>query len=167
MNEKEIKHDGWKRLYSKTMESIIEGSLDLNMLDVPPEICRLITNQNLDIFPYLQLPITSNKSNLQSWFDKAKREGKFKSNINNSTNIYYYSRNIISVKVTLSDWFNMAKTKGHFDPIQKKYTEIDYYEIVSKLIIIQDPLIKNKLANWFDKVKNNGHFKPKTDVESL
>ena len=70
---------------------------------------------------------------------------------------------LVFTKPTLSVWFDQAKTKGHFDPIQKKYTEIDYYEIVSKLTIIQDPLIKNKLANWFDQAKKKGHFKPKNN----
>ena len=156
MNEKQNNHAGWKRLYSKTMESVIKESLCKGMLDNTLEIYKLIANNYLNI---------STKPTLSVWFDQAKNEGKFKPNLNNSIKIYYFNKDITPVKLTLSNWFNMAKTKGHFDPIQKKYTKIDYYKIVSKLTIIQDPLIKNKLANWFDKVKNNGHFKPKTDKD--
>ena len=151
MNKKENNHAGWKRLYSKSMKAIIEESLYKNMLDDTSEIYKLIANNYLNI---------STKPTLSVWFDQAKNEGKFKPNLNNSTNIYYYSRDIIPVKITLSNWFNMAKTKGHFDPIQKKYIEKDYYEIVYGLTIIQDPLIKNKLANWFNQAKKNSRFKP-------
>ena len=132
----------------------IKESLCKNILNNTSKIYKLIDNNYLNI---------STKPTLSVWFDQAKKKGKFKSNFNNSMQIYYFNKDITSVKLTLSDWFNMAKTKGHFDPIQKKYTEIDYYEIVSKLTIIQDPLIKNKLANWFDQAKKKGHFKPKNN----
>ena len=60
------------------VDYIKEKILIANSLNEQINLCKLIINQNLDNFPYLQLPIISNKPNLLSWFDKAKEEGHFK-----------------------------------------------------------------------------------------